>query len=359
MPRVVQNLMRALTLLAVGFNTVAQPLPASARVKVITNELIFAKAPFRQCHASSLVELSGGRIMAVWFGGTYERNPDVCIWGSIRDGKGWSTPFLLANGIVSDALRYPCWNPVLFKSRTGVLFLFYKIGPSPDTWWGMVRKSSDEGITWTEPQRLPAGILGPIKDKPITLPSGRIISPSSVETATSWKAHMEISDDNGNTWRIVPIDTSSGFRLIQPTLLTLQHDTILALMRSNQNCIIQSRSTDQGNSWSIPQKTVIMNPNSGIDAVTLRNGLQLLVYNPAPAGKDWSDGRSKLYVAVSDDGNHWQDVYKLEDNTSGEYSYPAIIQSDDGLVHITYTYNRTGIRYVVMKIIKHADQVVD
>ena len=213
----------------------------------------------------------------------------------------------------------------------------------------MFKKSVDDGKTWSKPLQLPTGILGPIKNKPIYV-GGRIVSPSSVENGDIWHAHMELSDDNGNTWSKSLLDTSSGYKLIQPTLLSLQDGTILALLRSDQNCIVESRSADKGITWSKPVKTTIKNPNSGIDAVTLKNGLHMLVYNPANAGKEWFEGRSKLFVMVSADGEHWHNAYKLEDNISGEYSYPAVIQSKDGLVHITYTSNRTSIRHVVLQI---------
>jgi len=130
----------------------------------------------------------------------------------------------------------------------------------------------------------------------------------------------------------------------------LKDKTLLALLRSNQNYIAESRSSDQGSTWSRPVLTHVRNPNSGIDALRLRNGLLVLVYNPAPAGKEWVEGRSKLFVAVSTDGSNWKDVFRLEDQETGEFSYPAIAQSGDGGVHITYTGNRTTIKHVVLKI---------
>lgn len=329
---------------------VAQPNTEIFRAVLVDDERIFSNPPFKQCHASSLVELSGERILAVWFGGTYERHPDVCIWGSTRSSTGWSNPILLADGKINDTLRYPCWNPVLFKTGKGELYLFYKVGPSPGEWWGMFKKSVDEGITWSGGNRLPSGILGPIRNKPIYTSTGRIISPSSTERGEVWNAHMEISDDEGITWSKVALDSTTGFKLIQPTLLTLNNGTLLALLRSNQNCVVESKSIDGGNTWDTPTKTSILNPNSGIDAVTLKNGLHVLVYNPSNVGKEWWEGRSKLYVSVSPNGKDWHDVYKLEDETSGEFSYPAVIQTSDGLVHVTYTSNRVSIRHVVLRV---------
>ena len=87
--------------------------------------------------------------MAAWFGGTRERDPDVGIWVSRSDGSQWSAPAEVANGVQPDGKRHPCWNPVLFQPSKGPLLLFYTVGPSPDTWWGMVRTSSDEGRTWS------------------------------------------------------------------------------------------------------------------------------------------------------------------------------------------------------------------
>ena len=83
--------------------------------------------------------------------------------------------------------------------------------------------------------------------------------------------------------------------------------------------------------------------------MTLKNGSQLLVYNPAGPGKDWFNGRSKLCVAQSADGQTWRDVAVLENGSTEEYSYPAIIEAQDGSVHITYTYNRQNIKHVVLK----------
>ena len=83
------------------------------------------------------------------------------------------------------------------------------------------------------------------------------------------------------------------------------------------------------------------NPNSGIDAVTLRDGRQLIVYNHA------NRGRSPLNVALSLDGKTWQAALVLE-SEPGEYSYPAVIQSADGLVHITYTWKRQRIKHVIV-----------
>src|SRR4029450_12745713 len=110
------------------------------------------------------------------FGGTAEGNSDVAIYTSRRLGDGWSPPMKVAEGRAEgDDRRYPCWNTALFHPRQGPLLLFYKVGPRPSTWWGMVRTSEDQGRTWSDPQRLPEGQLGPVRAKPIQLPDGTIL----------------------------------------------------------------------------------------------------------------------------------------------------------------------------------------
>jgi predicted neuraminidase len=113
---------------------------------------------------------------------------------------------------------------------------------------------------------------------------------------------------------------------------------------------MQTWSTDKGQHWSDLSPINVPNPNSGIDAVTLSNGTHVLIYNPLQKGNDWYIGRNVLTVAISNDGIKWQDIYILENEKEGEFSYPAIIQSDDKLVHITYTANRNYIKHVVLQI---------
>ncbi len=328
-------------LLALGLTVLIGPRahamePTNA---VVTAEFIFEQAPFPSCHAST-IEDTGGGLVAAWFGGTDEGNPDVGIWVSRHDGGGWSPPVEVAKGIESGK-QYPCWNPVLFQAPDGPLVLFYKVGPKPSAWWGMRMVSNDAGRTWTKPERLPEGIIGPVKDKPVLLDDGRLLCGSSTEDH-GWRIHLEWTRDLGRTWKTSgPLNDGKEFAAIQPTLLTWPEDRIQMLCRSRQKEIVECWSTDNGRSWGPLRATDLPNPNSGIDAVKLKDGRALLVYNHT------TRGRTPLNVAVSKDGKAWQKVLTLE-TEPGEYSYPAVIQSHDGKVQITYTWKRRRIKHVVL-----------
>ncbi|MCE5271913.1 exo-alpha-sialidase, partial [bacterium] len=308
----------------------------------VSGEFIFPldNKPTPQCHASTVVEADSG-IVAAWFGGTREKNPDVGIWVSRLEGEGWSTPVEVADGVQSDTMRYPCWNPVLFQPIKGPLMIFYKVGPDPVRWWGMLMTSKDGGKSWSKPERLPDNILGPIKNKPVQLSSGEILCPSSTENA-GWRVHFEIASASADTWETVgPINDGNEFAAIQPTVFRHADGALQALCRTQQGVIAESWSHDNGKTWSAMEPTGLPNPNSGIDGVTLKDGRLLLVYNNS------IQSRYPLNVAVSRDGKRWSEVMTLEDQP-GEYSYPAVIQSSDGMVHITYTYNRVAIKYVLL-----------
>jgi predicted neuraminidase len=315
----------------------------------VSEEIIVNDAPFKACHASSIVETSPGEILVAFFAGSREGDKDVCIWLTAKQNNQWTKPYIIADGVINDTLRYPCWNPVLFKAKQDQLFLFYKVGPNPREWWGMVRTSKDNGKTWNQPERLPAGVLGPIKNKPVQLADGTILSPSSVETDNTWKVHIEKSSDLGKTWKIIPVDSNSKFKVIQPSILQYPNKRLQIVCRSDQDRVVYAWSQDNGNQWTALSRSELPNPNSGTDAVTLKNGIQLIVYNPTVKGKDWWNNRQKLNVAVSKDGLNWKDVCILENGTDEEFSYPAVIQAKDGKIHITYTYNRKNIKHVVLE----------
>lgn len=320
-------------------------------VKIIQSTYLFENAPFAACHASTLVDLGNGNIMAAWFGGKHEGSKDVVIWSALKTRNKWTAPIEIANGILQDTVRFACWNPVLFKSNNGMLTLHYKVGPNPREWWAMYKTSKDNGKTWSAAMRLPDGFLGPIKNKPIQLNNGTILYPSSTESLDekSWKVHLEKTDAKNNNWRRIEIDCDT-FGVIQPSILTYADGRMQLLCRSRQNVIADSWSADQGETWSKIKATQLPNPNSGSDAVTLKDGRQLLIYNPLRAGKNWWEGRSVLKLAISKDGKTWKDIYTLENHDTGEYSYPAIIQDQQGNVHLSYTALRTKIKYVMLKI---------
>lgn len=314
----------------------ADKLPAG----VISSAFIDQPTPTPQCHASTIAETPDG-LVAAWFGGTREKHPDVGIWvAQHREGK-WQPPTEVANGAVSKTERYPTWNPVLFQMPEGPLLLFYKLGPSPSTWWGMLTTSDDHGKTWSKPTRLPDDIAGPIKNKPIHLKDGTLLCPSSTEDK-GWRVHIEFTKDAGKTWsRTEALCDGKAVQAIQPTVL-VHDDKLQMLCRTRKpGQILESWSDDLGKTWSDLTPIALVNPNSGIDGVTLASGQHLLVYNHTLVA------RSPLNLATSADGKSWDDLLVLE-TAPGEYSYPAIIQTSDGLVHITYTWKRLRVKHVVI-----------
>jgi predicted neuraminidase len=317
-------------------------------LRIITSELIFTDAPFLSCHASTLAEIPGGLIVA-FFGGTAESNPDVGIWICQYNGGRWTEPEEVATGIQSDGKRYPCWNPVLFRSPGGNLLLFYKVGPNPREWWGMLMRSSEDDIKWSEPVRIPDGFLGPVKNKPVLLKNGTLLCPSSTEH-DGWIVRMERSDQEGMKWDKTVLERGDRkFSAIQPTIL-LHPGNLQILCRTREGVIAESWSADEGITWTPLAATDLPNPNSGIDAVTLGDGKHILVYNPVTTMKGSTSGpRTPLSVALSSDGRTWEEVVQLE-NSEGEYSYPAVIQTSDGLIHITYTWKRKSIKHVAIEI---------
>jgi predicted neuraminidase len=334
---------RTLVLLA-GFLPAGLARPQDASSAIVASEHVFEQASFRSAHASTIVETRDG-LAAAWFGGTDEGHPDVGIWFSRRRAGGWSAPVEVATGAQPDGARHPCWNPVLFQPSRGPLVLFYKVGPSPRDWWGLARTSADEGKTWSGAVRLPDGILGPIRAKPVELPNGDVLVGSSTENA-GWVVHMErwTPDDlaSARAWRRTgPLNDPKAFEAIQPTILAHSTTRLQILCRSRQGVVTEAWSEDAGATWGPMTATLLPNPSAGIDALRLADGRFLLVYNPTTAG------RHRLEVAVSDDGKAWRRGVSLED-APGEYSYPAMIQSRDGRVHVTYTWRRERIRHLVL-----------
>lgn len=336
-----------LSLLVILFFTGQHLYAQPKNPAVLKQEWIYEKAPFPECHASTIAETPEG-LVASWFGGTHERHPDVGIWVSSLTKKGWTTPVEVATGVQPDGKRLPCWNPVLFQRPGGELILFYKVGPSPSTWWGLLKRSSDNGKTWGEAERLPEGILGPIKNKPVLLSSGVLLCPTSSEDH-NWRVHFEQTSDWGKTWqKTAPINEGVTDGAIQPSVLFHPNDQLQALCRSQKvGYILETWSKDNGKTWSALEKTSLPNPNSGTDAVTLKDGRQVLVYNPTTTSNGKNGPRTPLDVAISDDGKTWKTLAVLE-NEPGEYSYPAVIQSADGLIHVTYTWKRQRVRHVVL-----------
>ncbi len=330
-----------------GSHDIEAPLPKRGP-QVVTDEFLYKKASFPECHSASIVETSKGDLVATYFGGTKERNPDVCIWVS-RKPKGkseWTAPQMVADGVFSPDHREACWNPVIFETPDGVLHLYFKIGVNVAGWKGWHISSKDGGKTWSRRQQLPDSIYGPIKNKPI-LHKGRLISPTSDER-DGWKVYFELSDDMGKTWRRTKfVEADEGVKAIQPSIIVMPDGTLKALCRTRSRQIGVTYSRDNGETWSRLQLSDTPNNNSGIDAVTLNDGSYALICNDWPIEPTKEKGaRTPLSILRSQDGEHWQHWITLEDSPILQYSYPSIIQSRDGHLHAVYTWRRQRVKHV-------------
>jgi len=331
------------------FTNLISQVTTDWRTGILIDEFIYEEAPFASPHAATIAETPSG-LVAAWYGGTYEGNEDVSIYLSRLEDGSWTVPELVADGIQNESLRYPAWNPVLYQVPGGELQLYYKVGPSPSEWWGLVRRSSDNGLTWGEVELLPEGILGPIKNKPVLLDNGILLSGSSTEN-DGWKIHFEISADSGKSWiKTESINDPDQFPAIQPTILTYPDGSIQMLSRTKMAVVGESWSYDSGYTWTEITGAALPQNSSGIDGVTLADGRQMLVYNHViPPPGEYKSIRTPLNVAISDDGEKWfASIILAEKESSDEerYSYPSVIQSADGFIHVVYTWRREKIRYV-------------
>ncbi len=376
---------------------------------IISDEFLYEKASFPECHGATIVELKNGDLVASFFGGTKERNPDCCIWvcRKPKGAKEWTAPKLAADGVFSlkdsqaalagidstctpvvdakgklTARRKACWNPVLFQIPGGDLILFYKIGLNVGDWTGWLVRSKDGGKTWGKREALPEGFLGPIKNKPEYI-NGRIICPSSREGKGGWRIHFEYSDDKGKTWKTtesVPAELSvptqnrkkGGINVddqeageaiqgegaqpilaIQPSILKHKDGRLQVLCRTRNAKIATSWSSDNGETWSKVTLSNVPNNNSGTDAVTMSDGRHILIYNHFSTLPGTPKGpRTPLCIAISEDGINWKPILTLEDSPISQYSYPSIIQGKDGKLHAIYTWRRQRIKYTEIDLSK-------
>jgi alpha-L-rhamnosidase len=360
---------------------------------VVCDEFLYQQADFPQCHSASIVETRKGDLIATYFGGTKERNPDVSIWVSkkLKGSSQWTKPQMVADGVefkplkpnpegkvsqvttpqkpafdgqfmpipewaswktnrgeaaIGNNYREACWNPVLFEMPNGELQLFFKIGPNVAGWKGWYITSKDGGKSWSKRMPLADDFYGPVKNKPI-LNKGRLIAPTSDER-DGWKVYFEYSDDLGKTWQRTDfVEADAGVKAIQPSIIVLPDGRLEALCRTRSRHIGITYSHDNGTTWSKLQLIDMPNNNSGLDAVTLQDGTFAMICNDWPIEPDKEKGaRTPLSVLRSQDGVHWQHWITLEDSPISQYSYPSIIQSRDGHIHVVYTWRRERIKHV-------------
>ncbi len=363
-----------------------------------SSELVFA-LHLEHNHAPSIVELPlensddanhASELLVSWYRGSGERKADdVAVYGAHRNSEGqWTTPFLLA-----DHPEFPDCNTAMMVDPQGRLWLFWPTILA-NTWESCITQFkvaermsvegkpewNDSGVILLKPadfsetamqlldkleqsmspdaRQSYANELATVRRrltdklfqrlgwqprcKPTILPSGRILLPLYTDTFSI--SIMAISDDQGMNW------TASGpllgFGNIQPSVLRRNDGTLVALMRNNgpSGKMLVSESRDDGTTWSIAVDGNLNNPGSGLDAIRLRNGHWLIAYN------DTLDGRNRLAVSVSyDEGKTWAETRYLENEISGSYHYPAVIQSRDNRIHVVYSYFVDG-----GKSMKHA-----
>ena len=347
----------------------------------------------KHVHGSSIIELPNGDLLSCWFEGSGERTAnDVVIMGAkLKNGlSDWSKTFIMA-----DSPGHPDCNPVLFLNKKDELFLFWIVvqanrweasiikyrtsndylnkGAPKWNWQDIIllkpdnefaatieekfKESGKSGLAWAEyalkyekmiveaakdPKKRETGWMTRIH--PLTLNSGRILLPLYSDGYNL--SLIAISDDNGDTWK--PSLPLVGRGNVQPSLVQKDDGTLVAFMRDNGDepgKVMISTSNDEGYTWSAAEKTSVPNPGTSVEAIMLNNGDWLLVYN------DIEKGRYSLAVSISeDDGKTWKFTHNIErdKNKEGRFSYPSVIQTKDGLIHVTYSFH-----YNEEKTIKH------
>jgi predicted neuraminidase len=245
-------------------------------------------------------------------------------------------------GRFADTPGFSEGNPILFLDGSQRLWLFYvtMLGERWDTCQVKYMHSLDGGQTWGHPIILQAEWGWMTGCKPLLLGRQAILLPLYHEDGCSFTL---FSEDGGRQW--IPsnsVRTAKG--LIQPSVVPLADGRLRMYLRTYEfpdGTLWQAHSENGGRTWGAPERAPLPNPSARVDALRLASGRLAIAFN------DSGFARTPLTLALSEDeGATWAYRLDIEDEV-GEYSYPALIQSRDGLLHTAYTYERTHIAHVV------------
>ncbi len=338
---------------------------SAARAILEQHQIPFGDLPQKhETHAASITEAQDGTLLATWFGGSSENAPDIKIYLSRKPAaESWSEPIVVDDGTCTRegiTKEYSTWNPVLFTDpQKGTVYLWYKItgsGPKPGykNWWGAVRTSDDDGQTWSERIWLPSvprdlavfepydfHATGPVKNRPIILPDGRLLCGSSTESPLGWKTHFEFyeaGDWTGQKHGVQVVGPLEG-RGIQASFIRQTPDSKKLVVFTRDDGV--TRSVDGGQTWTSITKSPVTT-SKGFHATTTTAGAHFLVYN-----KDRT--RTPLSLARSLNGEDWETIIEdLRSDGRKSMDYPTIMQSKDGKLHVVHTYGRDFINHIVL-----------
>lgn len=292
-----------------------------------------------QCHAATIAQLPDDSLLCAWYAGAYQKAHDVAIYGArlTPDAEEWSPETVFA-----DTPGFSEGNPVLGVDVENRVWLYHvtMLGARWDTC--QIKYSHLNGMGWKPPMYLQREWGWMTACKPLNLADGTILLPLYEENGT---AFVLISPDCGRTWETSNFLTADC-GVIQPSLCPLADGSLLMYLRTlekDNGTIWQSRSQDNGRTWSEPLRTHLPNPSSRVDLTRLQSGRLILAFN------DSSSARTPLTLALSEDeGKTWALRYDIESETHEEFSYPALIQSRDGVIHVAYTYRNTHIAHLAL-----------
>lgn len=314
----------------------------------------------RSIHSAAVVEISGGRLLACWYGGSRERGRNVSIYSSIfNPQKGiWDPEKIVITGkdTQKDLGRYikTLGNPAIIKDENSRLCLFY-VSISFWGWSGSainLTTSSDEGKTWTPARRL---ITSPcfnlstlVKGPPFLFEDGTIGLPVYHELIGKF-GELLCLDREGNVIRKIRI--SWGRNSIQPVIIPFTQDNGICFMRycgTSLPRVLSTRTTDGGATWTSPVKTDVPNPDAAVASIRMADSSLLLIHNNS------EDRRCDITLSYSaDNGKTWRAIHEFEsddidcDDHSSGFSYPCIIRAQNGNFHLFYSWNNTHIKHIL------------
>jgi len=308
-------------------------------------------------HAGSICELSRGTLAAAWYGGTREGARDVAIFLSVKEpgDASWSRPQTVVDRTSAsrELSRYvkKVGNPLLFAGQGDRLWLVY-VTISVGGWSGSslnIKESDDWGNTWSKSRRLTLSpffnISELVRNRPLCMSSGGFAVPIYHECLGDFPEILWLQPGlNAPDIRYGKSRMAGGRSFIQPSIVALGPSLATAFYRcrSGEKAIGAAFTNDAGQTWSEPETLSLPNPDAALDALLLSNRRILMVFNDSPLN------RENLSLAISlDRGRHWTRIATLESAPGREFSYPYMIRTEDGRIHLVYTWERKRIQHVV------------